>query len=115
MLEAHDQHADDVRHDEANRQIGQELVDVFDQLGAPVGVRGHHVARGARAGQRNQERNDHGAARRVVPDIAGSSEHHDVANIGEDFARRTNEARKSRMPRTDETPDDAGCEEPAMT
>jgi hypothetical protein len=46
-----------------------------------------------------------------VPDIAGSSEQRDVAKIGEHLARRTDEVRKSRMPRTDEAPDDADREE----
>ena len=107
MLEAGGQHAEHVQCDQADRQVGQDLVHLLDPLGAPVGVGRHHESGRAGAGEHGQQSEDHGAAGGIVADVARRPEQCDVAQVGEHLARRAHEAFKARVPRSDDPPHDA--------
>jgi hypothetical protein len=51
MLEAREQNAEDVKHDQDYSQIGQDLMDMLEPFRAPESIGGHHVSGDARASE----------------------------------------------------------------
>lgn len=70
MLEALDQHAEDMRHEEADGEVGQEFVEVCPGRYPSSSCNPSRTCRPARLGAR-------------PPDVKGSCGHRDVAKKGE--------------------------------
>src|SRR5690554_627746 len=107
VLETGDDDPKYMHNHEPESEIGTNFVNLLDPPGAPEGIGRHRVAGCAGSAHHDEKRDDHGTACRIMPEVAWRPEHGDVAQIGENFARRPYEAGTSRWLRSDEAPDKA--------
>ena len=79
---------------------------LLDPRHTPERVRRHHEPRGADDAEHDEQGDDHGAAGRVVAQMAPGAESQDVAQIGGNPRRAADEIGEPRMSWSDEAPGD---------
>jgi hypothetical protein len=79
---------------------------ILDPLRAREGVRCHQDTSRGDAGEQRQQRQDHRASGRVVPEMAGRPQSGGTAEIGEHLSRRPDEVDEAGMLRSGKAPGD---------